>query len=398
MQDKQSQVSRITLNPLAIPMRKAFKHAAHERSMADPIVVAVELASGAIGFGETLPRPYVSGETCGSVLQDVEAIFVPRVLEMRPGSLPEGFELLEGLPFVDRGGRCIVAARAGVELALLDAYSRHFRRPLSDAAGWIGLPRFGSPGSSQRVTYSAIVSADEPERLRRSVQKMKCFRLRDFKLKVGGADDDQRVQTVMDVLGKAIDKDMATLRLDANGAWDVATASDCLGRWKDVPISAVEQPLAKGAEKDLKQLRMAVRTPLMYDESLLTLQDAEDLVVRQVADYFNLRLSKNGGFLATLRLVEFARRHQVQYQLGCMVGETSILSAAGRKFIELVPDIAFAEGSYGRFLLRDDVGRPRVRFGLGGKVKPLNGLGWGVTVDAEAIGRLTDGRPTVMNL
>jgi muconate cycloisomerase len=227
---------------------------------------------------------------------------------------------------------------------------------------------------------------------------MKCFRLRDFKLKVGGADDDQRVQTVMDVLGKAIDKDMATLRLDANGAWDVATASDCLGRWKDVPISAVEQPLAKGAEKDLKQLRMAVRTPLMYDESLLTLQDAEDLVVRQVADYFNLRLSKNGGFLATLRLVEFARRHQVQYQLGCMVGETSILSAAGRKFIELVPDIAFAEGSYGRFLLRDDVGRPRVRFGLGGKVKPLNGLGWGVTVDAEAIGRLTDGRPTVMNL
>ena len=117
-----------------------------------------------------------------------------------------------------------------------------------------------------------------------------------------------------------------------------------------------------------------------------------------MADYFNLRLSKNGGFLATLRLVEFARRHQVRYQLGCMVGETSILSAAGRKFIELVPDIAFAEGSYGRFLLRDDVARPKVQFGLGGTIKPLSGLGWGVTVDASALTRLADGRPKVMNL
>jgi hypothetical protein len=72
-------------------------------------------------------------------------------------------------------------------------------------------------------------------------------------------------------------------------------------------------------------------------------------------------------------------------QLGCMVGETSILSAAGRRFLENVPGVMFAEGSFGRFLLAGDVVDRSVQFGCGGRTRPLDGPGWGVDVRPDLL-------------
>ena len=58
-------VKRITIHTLAIPLRSTVSHAAAIRRIADPVVVAVELRSGVVGYGETLPRSYVTGETVG---------------------------------------------------------------------------------------------------------------------------------------------------------------------------------------------------------------------------------------------------------------------------------------------------------------------------------------------
>lgn len=57
-----SQIQCVRLYPLAIPLRRKFSHAAAERHTADPLVAAVELANGIVGYGETLPRPYVTGD------------------------------------------------------------------------------------------------------------------------------------------------------------------------------------------------------------------------------------------------------------------------------------------------------------------------------------------------
>jgi muconate cycloisomerase len=64
-----------------------------------------------------------------------------------------------------------------------------------------------------------------------------------------------------------------------------------------------------------------------------------------------------------------------------MVGETSILSAAGLRFLEMTPGVAFAEGSFGSFLLRDDITRRPLRFGYGGRLPRLSPIGLGVEVD-----------------
>ena len=79
-----------------------------------------------------------------------------------------------------------------------------------------------------------------------------------------------------------------------------------------------------------------------------------------------------------MRLAQFARQHGLGYQLGCQVGETAILSAAGRHFAASVADLRYLEGSYDRHLVREALGTTDLTFGWGGWAPALAGPGLGV--------------------
>lgn len=392
-----SQVYCLRLYPLAIPLRKPFEHAAHVRQTADPVVVEVELANGTVGYGEALARPYVSGETPDSVIDTVRGFLADRLVDIRPGRFAEALDQIDALPFFNPIGGIITSARAAVELALLDAYSRHFERPVSDAVGWLGTPGLGSPGSMETVTYSGVLAGQNADRLPRKVRMMRWYGLRDFKLKVGYDDDERRIERVRQTLGSSLGKS-ATLRLDANGAWSLERAKSILERLPAGAVECVEQPLDRTDDDRLVELKTAVAVDIMPDESLVTMEDARRLIGMGAVDRFNIRISKNGGLLPAMRLACLARDRGLKYQLGCMVGETSILSAAGRRFLENVNNVCFAEGSYGRFLLAGDVTDKPVGFGCGGRPQPLPGLGWGVTIRSLLLKQYTRGTPIEVRL
>jgi L-alanine-DL-glutamate epimerase-like enolase superfamily enzyme len=386
-------IANLTVWRLAIPMRHGFKHATAERTVSDPLILAVELADHTIGYGETHPRPYVTGESHESVLAAVRDVFAPMLLETRPSNFGEALEAAASLPVVDENGRAITAARAAVELALLDAYGQAFQRSLETLAGWLDDPQLGPPGSSRTVRFSGVVGGAEPRRAAWSIRKMRLFGLQDFKLKVGDAQDDERLAIAVRTLGRSLTRGRTRLRIDANGAWSLDQATERLRQWQPLPIACVEQPLAKDDRQSWSVLAGRTTLPLMADESLVTPQDAEDLLAGHRASWFNIRISKNGGLIPSMQLAALARRHNIQYQLGCMVGETSILSAAGRWFLQLVPHVRFAEGSFGRFLLRDDVVPKPIRFGFGGRWKPMTGPGLGLAIKPETLDRLASQRP-----
>src|SRR5439155_5245909 len=116
--------------------------------------------------------------------------------------------------------------------------------------------------------------------------------------------------------------------------------------------------------------------------------DAERAADQASCDLFNLRLSKCGGFIPTLRLAQFAVEHGLGYQLGCQVGETAILSAAGRHFASSVRDIRYVEGSYDRHLVCEALGRKDLTFGWGGWAPALAGPGLGIAIDPERLERI----------
>jgi muconate cycloisomerase len=86
-----------------------------------------------------------------------------------------------------------------------------------------------------------------------------------------------------------------------------------------------------------------------------------------------------------LAIANLAKEAGIQIQIGAQVGETGILSAAGRTLAAFVSSLAFAEGSFGTWLLTEDVTFENVAFGYGGAAPLLRTRGLSVTVKEEAL-------------
>lgn len=379
-------------------MRTAVHHAAAVRDVSEPVAVAVEFIGGTVGWGETLPRPYVTGESVESVIAAIRDDFVPRLVEFHPTSLPEALEAIESLPWESGRGDPVPAARATVELALLDACLRRFQRDIDDVVRWMGLPGFGSPGSIGRIRFSGVLAGGRVEESLRKLKMMYWAGIRQFKLKVGSHGDKQLVTRVSRYLRRSIDRGRSTLRVDANGAWSKDEAIEWMSDMATMPIASLEQPLPKGAEDELPILSDLFDVPIVHDESLVTMEDARRLKELGVADGFNIRISKCGGLLASLRLAAYARRCDIRIQLGCMVGETSILSAAGLCFLSVCPGVEQAEGCFGTYLLGEDIVARSLRFGYGGRAPRRDPRGLGVEVDEARVRALCPASPLVINL
>src|SRR5262249_25680564 len=155
---------------------------------------------------------------------------------------------------------------------------------------------------------------------------------------IPGQDDVYRLKNIRQRLGWKKD-----LRVDANEAWTSAEAAERIQALEPFKLSAVEQPVAHADVGVLREVRRRTPVPIMLDESLCSMVDAERALAQESCDLYNLRLSKCGGFIPTLRLAQFAVKHGLGYQLGCQVGETALLSAGGRHFAASVAGLRYLE-------------------------------------------------------
>ena len=144
-------------------------------------------------------------------------------------------------------------------------------------------------------------------------------------------------------------------------------------------------PLPPTEDEHLPALARQTRCDLIADESLLTLEDAEELIAAGSVRVLNIRVAKNGGLLPALGIAQKALAAGLDVQLGCLVGETSILTAAGVAFLEACPRVRFVEGAFGTRLLRTDVTRRSLRFGRGGRISPPAGFGLRIHVSERAL-------------
>src|SRR5207249_8259134 len=54
---------RLELFHVAMPLKRTIRHASHARTTSDSLVVRATVRGGHVGYGEGVPRPYVTGET-----------------------------------------------------------------------------------------------------------------------------------------------------------------------------------------------------------------------------------------------------------------------------------------------------------------------------------------------
>jgi muconate cycloisomerase len=379
-------IVELTASHVRIPLRRPIRHASHRRTDTDNLVIRCVLEDGTIGHGEGVPRDYVTGETVDSALNLLGrsdlAVQLGPFTEFR-GAVARAEELrLAPVPGDNRGigGN---AARCAVELALLDALCRTFGQPLSAVTALLA-PDCHEP--RPRVRYSGAITSARGFKLRVVAWIQRFFGFAQMKVKVGiaGQDDASRLRTVRRCMGHAVD-----LRVDANEAWLPDAAVERIEELLPAGITSVEQPLAHEQAGKLADLRKRVKVPIMLDESLCGEIDAERAVADGLCDLFNIRLSKCGGFIPSLRLVQLARRHGLGCQLGCQVGETTILSAAGRHFAASVGGLWYVEGSYDRYLVKEALGTEDLTFRRGGWAPALSGPGLGVAIDPGRLAGVT---------
>ncbi len=360
---------RIDIYRTSIPMH-LFEHATASRATSQGIVVCLTCSDGNVGWGETLPREYVTGETLGSVPDDIEKTIIPA---WRSNNQTPAAYLPQITPHT-AGDRCINAAACATELAAM-------RWTLSDEKATKAV--LGAVPTGRRIAarVSGVLGSSDPAATARRLRMMRLYGLRDFKLKLGLDEktDEQNLLAVAKQLSGGIKKGKYTLRVDVNGEWQYDTVPGRVKELKRFGVCVVEQPAGATAEEFVELARIC-NLPLMADETLLTERDARILLGEPRRVWWNIRISKNGGLGMSARLARMAAEAGVKFTLGCMVGESGILSAAQRRLLEVIPPPTFMEGNYGRFLLQGDITKKSLRFGYGGRLKTLGSEGLGIRV------------------
>ncbi len=390
---------QLELFHLCLPFRRWFSRSPGRSAKTDTVLVAALLADGTVGWGEGLPQSKVTGETVESVFFNIKDTLADCLDKTEPESFPQLLDLADKLPFTNSQGQIIHTARCCVELALLDAYGKYFGRPLSSISEWLGFGGFFGDGSINQIRVSGVLDGSiGPARMAHQFRLMRWYGLRDFKLEMGFQHDIENLQLVYRHLRPRLERQQASLRVDAGGAWDIDTATAMCEKLVDYDVCCVEQPLDTADHSHLHTLASLSPIPLMADESLISLNDGRFLAENDFIDFFNIRISKNGGLLPALRLAELAAKHFLGGQLGALPGESGILTAAERHFLQMVPNIDFTETAYATFSLRQDIVDRKMRFGYGGKLDILDRSGLGIGLRRKNLGKFVIGLPGKIHL
>ena len=271
------------------------------------------------------------------------------------------------------GVRAWNSAHCAIELGLLDWA---FRRADESIGEWL-LP------ARQFVAYSGVIDVAEPARAVAMAERYASAGIDNVKVKVGLGNDVSRVEAVRAVMGPR-----ARIRIDANGAWTAPNAILAIQALEHIGLEAVEQPVAAADLAGMHLVRAETGIPVVANESLITQEDAQHLIDGRACDVFNIRVSKCGGLLAAREIAELGIASELRMQVGAQIGETSLLSAAGRHLAAHLSSVESVEGSFGTYFLVEDVTAEPVMFGLGGWGDVQFGPGLGVEVDGEVVDRL----------
>jgi len=346
-----TRIQRLDVKPLHIPFTVAFRHASAERSQTSTLWADVTLDGGVTGCGESCPREYVTGESIDSAIA-----FAGRYVDALRAEVGDLASL-----------RAWMAANAGeidkhpaawcaIELALLDALAKDGDETVERL---LSLPELEGT-----FRYTAVLGDASPEAFKAAASQYVRFEFSDFKLKLSGnLESDRAKMAVMRGLGGA----GLRVRVDANNLWSNADEAISFLRSLDYSFFAIEEPLGANQYEQLARLSDALGCRIVLDESLLRAEQLAALPGPPGSWIVNVRVSKMGGLLRSLDVVDAARRSAIGLIVGAQVGETSLLTRTALPVARAAGDALVAqEGAFGTRLLAHDVCDPPLMFGQGG--------------------------------
>jgi len=365
-------IAKLEIGRINIPFKQAFRHSSAERSRTESVWVAAYDDSGHVGYGESCPRPYVTGEDLASTAEFFKKYekqlskAIADVDSMRAWIQNEK-EVIDANP----------SAWCAMELAVLDLLAKQSQVSVEELLGLTPL--------SGDFRYSAIIGDGDIDSFRTTFERYAEIGMTDFKIKVSGEPDRDRPK--FDIL-KKYDASALRVRLDGNNLWDRPAQAVEYIRKLDYPIFAFEEPLQPNQYRQLAELAATTGLPIILDESFLRAGQFDLLGGHPGNWLINLRISKMGGLLRSLQLVKKTRSLGIGIIVGAQVGETSLLTRAALTVAHEARDILVGqEGAFGTLLLQNDIWNPELRFGMGGRldITGLRTAGFGLRLATETV-------------
>jgi L-alanine-DL-glutamate epimerase-like enolase superfamily enzyme len=251
------------------------------------------------------------------------------------------------------------SAWCAIEMAMLDLLSRE--------KGCTVEKILGLKDGKLCGRYTAVLGDDPKRKYTALVVKYLIRGISDFKIKLSGnlKRDIEKLDILEELSVQPLAKPIR-IRLDANNLWkdrcdEAINYTMMLGVGR---AFAMEEPVrAKNAE-DISRFSAATGLPVILDESLCLIDDLS--LYRNIAGKFiaNIKVSKVGGLIRALKIIEKLKKMGWPIIIGCHVGETSLLTraalvvsgAAGKNLIA-------HEGAFGDYLVEREPVSPMLKFG-----------------------------------
>jgi O-succinylbenzoate synthase len=359
-------IERITLREIELPLKEPFRISSGVQSLRRIVLVHLLSDDGVEGWGECAAgeRPNYGPETADTAWVAITCWIAPRVL----GRAFEGPDEIQ--PLLDRDIRGHNMAKAAVEMAAWDLTARSRGVPLARLLG----------GVRERIEVGISLGIQaSPEALVERARQCLARGYRKVKIKIEPGCDIPYLEAVRAALGPE-----APLMADANNAYTPADL-DVLRRLDGFGLLMIEQPLAWDDLLRHARLQRELRTPICLDESITSVERAEDAIELESGRIVNIKPGRVGGFRQSLAIHDLCARHGWPVWCGGMlesgIGRAHNVALASLPNFTLPGDTSPSE----RYWEKDVVFPEWTMDERGTMGVPLDRPGIGVEVDVERL-------------
>lgn len=354
--------------PVDPPWRIA--HAVYDQMYA--VFVEVELACGALGWGEVLVRlapsspkalieEYLAPLIIGRDARNIQAIWDDMYMMFRSRGHSRGI---------------VPEAMAGVDIALWDALGQADGRSISSML--MGYGRESVP------CYASSVMIVDKEATALEVEKLLAEGYKAIKLKAGKdvRDDAERIQLARKIAGEDIE-----LMIDINGNFNLAQATEFVRRVRDLNVSWVEEPLMPD---DLSGYRRLAATypdvPLAAGEAEFTAAGFRDFCEDRLLTVWQPDVARAAGITGFMRIAGLAQAQNIDIapHVGASAG---ICAAASVQLSSALSNFRIYEHMYMDHNLQDVFVEGPITAN-NSAIQVPQGPGLGLTVDTSKIDRM----------
>jgi O-succinylbenzoate synthase len=364
-------IDRIVLREIRLPLKEPFRISSGVMSYRRVMLLELHASyGGPAAWSECVAfeKPNYNDETIETAWLAIRKWIAPRVLRREfPG--PEAVHAALEHDF--RGHRM---AKAAVEMGAWALAAEQQGLPLARLLG--GTRECVSAGIS-------IGNQADPEALASRAIAAREAGYSKVKIKIAPGSDLPFVRAVRQALGPE-----AHIMADANSAYTLEDAP-LFRQIDEYDLIMIEQPLAPDDLLRHAKLQAELRTPLCLDESITSVDRAEDMIALESGRIINIKPGRVGGFTQSKAIHDVCKKNGIPVWCGGMlesgVGRAHNVALASLPNFTLPGDLSPSSRYWER-----DIVKPEWTMGADGMVKvPLDRPGMGVTVDLDRVDDLT---------